>query len=103
MENLRVFKGVDHGKQFEIEVDGERVVAFEGESVAAALVASGKRVFNHSPMRKEKRSMYCGIGLCYGCLMVIDGVPNTRSCQTLAKPGMRVEIQHGLQKEEVEN
>jgi sarcosine oxidase, subunit alpha len=103
MENFRVFKGVERGRQFEIEVDGEKIVAFEGETVAAALVAAGKRVFNHSAKMKEKRSMYCGIGLCYGCLMVIDGVPNTRSCRTLAKPGMRVEIQSGLQREEVGN
>jgi aerobic-type carbon monoxide dehydrogenase small subunit (CoxS/CutS family) len=40
--------------------------------------------------------MYCGIGLCYECTMVIDGVPNTRACQTLATPGCRVETQVGL-------
>ena len=101
MEDLRIQEGVDRGKEFQIEVDGEKVSAYEGETVAAVIVAAGKKVCNHTPKIDEPRGMYCGIGLCYGCLMVIDGVPNTRSCQTLAKPEMRVETQRGLEKREV--
>ncbi len=45
MVNRRVEKGVKRGKSFEIEVDGERLVAYEGETVAAVLVAAGRRTF----------------------------------------------------------
>ena len=98
MKDYRVRRGVERGKKFDIEVDGQRIAAYEGETVAAALLAAGKIITNHTPIKKERRGIYCGIGLCYSCTMVIDGVPNTRSCQTLVKRGLRVEAQKGLQK-----
>ncbi len=96
MEHLRVEKGVARGRQFEMEVDGRTVVAFDGETIAAALIAAGVRTFRRTANHHEPRGMYCGIGLCYDCAMVINGVPNTRACQTLATPGCRVETQEGL-------
>ena len=39
----RVFKGVERGQPFEIEVDGEKIVAYEGETIGAALLAAGRR------------------------------------------------------------
>ena len=96
MENRRVEKGVVRGRQFEIEVDGRKIIAHEGETVGSALVAAGVRTFRHTPKQHQPRGIYCGIGLCYECAMVINGVPNTRACQTLASPGCRVETQEGL-------
>jgi sarcosine oxidase subunit alpha len=97
-QDLRIWKDVQRGQAFEIEVDGVPVVAYEGETVAAALMAAGIRTTNKTAGRKEPRGVCCGIGLCYGCTMVIDGVPNTRTCQTLARPGMHLETQNGLQR-----
>lgn len=96
MVERRIEKGVERGSKFEIEVDGEMITAYEGETVAAALLASGRRTFRHTAKNGHPRGMYCGIGICYECLMVINGVPNTRACQTLATPGCRVETQEGL-------
>ncbi len=96
MENRRVDKGVGRGSRFEIEVDGRKIVAYEGETVGSALVAAGLQTFRRTPKKDHPRGMYCGIGLCYECTMVINGVPNTRACQTLATPGCRVETQVGL-------
>jgi sarcosine oxidase subunit alpha len=96
MVNRRVEKGVKRGKPFEIEVDGEKLVAYEGETVAAVLVAAGRRTFRRTEKKKHPRGMYCGIGLCHECKMVINGVPNTMACQTLATPGCRVKTQKGL-------
>ncbi len=96
MENRRVDKGVGRGNRFEIEVDGKKIVAYEGETVGSALVAAGLHTFRRTPKKDHPRGMYCGIGLCYECTMVINGVPNTRACQTLATPGCRVETQVGL-------
>ncbi|MDH3827168.1 MAG: (2Fe-2S)-binding protein [Desulfobacterales bacterium] len=99
-QDLRIWKDVLRGQAFEIEVDGVPVVAYEGETVAAALMAAGIRTTNKTA-RGQPRGICCGIGLCYGCTMVIDGVPNTRTCQTRARPGMRLETQKGLQRWEV--
>jgi sarcosine oxidase subunit alpha len=100
-QDLRIWKDVQRGQAFEIEVDGVALVAYEGETVAAALTAAGIRTTNQTAKEEAPRGVCCGIGLCYGCMMVIDGVPNTRTCQTLAQPGMRLETQKGLQGWEV--
>ena len=103
MTDPRVEKGVKRGRSFEIEVDGEKISAYEGETVAAALAAAGRRTFRRTIKKNHPRGMFCGIGLCYECIMVINGIPNTRACQTLATPGCRVETQEGLGRLEVEN
>jgi sarcosine oxidase subunit alpha len=103
MVNRRVEKGVKRGRRFEIEVDGQNIVAYEGETVAAALIAAGRRTFRQTTNKKHPRGLYCGIGLCYECMMIINGVPNTRACQTLATPGCRVESQVGAGRLEVKN
>ena len=100
-QDLRIWKDVQRGQAFEIEVDGSPVVAYEGETVAAALMAAGVRTTKRTVREVAPRGVCCGIGLCYGCAMVIDGVPNTRTCQTLARPGMRLGTQKGLRGWEV--
>ena len=100
-QDLRICKDVQRGAAFKIQVDGVPVAAYEGETVAAAITAAGIRTTHHTVGREEPRGICCGIGLCYGCTMVIDGVPNSRTCQTLAHPGMRIETQKGLQRWEV--
>ncbi|MBF0280121.1 MAG: (2Fe-2S)-binding protein [SAR324 cluster bacterium] len=72
------------------------MLAYEGETIAAVLIAGGRRIFNRSPKINRNRGIYCGIGLCYECVMVVDGIPNRRACRQLATPGCRVESQAGL-------
>jgi NADH dehydrogenase/NADH:ubiquinone oxidoreductase subunit G len=40
--------------------------------------------------------VFCGIGVCFDCLVVVDGVPNTRACMTWVREGMHIERQDGL-------
>jgi predicted molibdopterin-dependent oxidoreductase YjgC len=89
----RIPRGVERGAQFEIEVDGRPVVAFEGETIAAALIASGVRIFRHTNVQGAPRGIFCGMGVCFDCVMTVNGVPNVRTCVTPAEPGMRVETQ----------
>jgi len=91
----RVDQAIRRGPEIEIIVDGRTVRAFEGESVAAALLAAGKRALRTTSRRGEPRGMYCGIGLCFDCVMTIDGQPNVRTCRTLVRAGMRVNSQSG--------
>lgn len=92
----RYTSGIIRGQQFEIEVDGRPVEAFEGETVAAALTAAGVQTLRWTHKHQEPRGLFCGMGICFDCVMTIDGVPNVRSCVTPAQPGMRVSTQRGL-------
>jgi aerobic-type carbon monoxide dehydrogenase small subunit (CoxS/CutS family) len=87
---------VTRGREIEILVDGQPVRAFEGETVAAALLAAGRRGLRTTARRKESRGLYCGIGVCFECVMTIDGRPGVRTCQTPVRDGMRVETQAGV-------
>jgi predicted molibdopterin-dependent oxidoreductase YjgC len=76
--------------------DGHPVEAREGETVAAALLAAGVRVFRTMPRTGEPRGGYCFVGRCADCLMVVNGEPNVMACLTPVVAGMLVETQHGL-------
>ena len=92
----RIAGDVERGEPFEILVDGEAVAAYPGETVAAALIAAGRRGTRATMRRGEPRGLYCGMGLCFECVMVVNGQPNVRACVTAVAPGMRVETQRGL-------
>jgi predicted molibdopterin-dependent oxidoreductase YjgC len=100
MPGLRVtsdndIAGVDRGAPFEFFFEGEPVKAYAGESVGAALVAAGIMTFRSTRQSARPRGIFCGIGICFDCLVVVDGRSNARACVTLAAPGMRVHPQSG--------
>ncbi|MDR2588321.1 MAG: (2Fe-2S)-binding protein [Spirochaetales bacterium] len=76
--------------------NGEAIPAKTGEPIAAALLAAGVKVFRETAKRRRPRGIYCGIGRCTDCVMVVDGEPNVRTCVTPARAGMRIETQKGL-------
>ena len=86
----RIDEGVSRPAAVEIEVDGRLLAAFPGESIAAALIASGRRAFRRTSRRSELRGPYCNMGVCFECLVTVDGVPAVRSCSVAVRPGMRV-------------
>ena len=75
--------------------NGRQVEAYEGETVAAALLASGQRMLRRTARRGEPRGLFCGMGICFDCLMHIDGRPNRQACLTPVTEGMHVKIQDG--------
>ncbi len=87
----RVQKGVERGQKFEILVDGEKIPAYEGETIGAVLLAAGRRTLRYSKKHNHPRGLYCGIGLCQECRIVVNGMPNIQACQTFATPGCRIE------------
>lgn len=102
MADSRVTVGVERGDRFEIDVDGDKLIAYQGETIAAALVAAGKMTLRRTTKKGESRGMYCGIGVCHDCRMVVDGKPNTRVCQTLATPCCCVRTQEAAGKLEID-
>ena len=83
-------------KKVTLMADGKPVEAFEGEPIAAALVAAGRRVFRNTEKRNDPRGVFCALGRCTDCVMIVDGQPNVRTCITPVKDGMVVESQTGL-------
>jgi aerobic-type carbon monoxide dehydrogenase small subunit (CoxS/CutS family) len=84
------------GSPITIEVDGKPVCTFQGEPIAAALAAAGYKVFHRTEKRDDPRGIFCAIGRCTDCMMVVDGKPNVRTCVTPAVDGMKVQTQVGL-------
>jgi aerobic-type carbon monoxide dehydrogenase small subunit (CoxS/CutS family) len=83
--------------QFNIEFtfEGEKIDAITGQSVAAALLAANQRTLRKTRFNNNDRGVFCGIGVCFDCLVVIDGITNQRACLIEAKPGMKVQTQVG--------
>jgi predicted molibdopterin-dependent oxidoreductase YjgC len=90
-----IFGEIESRNNVTIYLDGNSIEAYEGDTIAAALWAVGKRASRYTPERCDPRGVFCAIGYCSDCLMVVDGVPNTRTCVTAVKDGMRVEMQQG--------
>lgn len=82
---------IKRGQPFEIEVDGQTIQAYPGETVATAMMAAGfrslfKDEYGHAPSR-----VYCNMGICQQCLVTVNQQPNCQACKTMAEPGMKVE------------
>jgi predicted molibdopterin-dependent oxidoreductase YjgC len=87
--------GLERGTRLSLTLDGRAVDAYEGETVAALLLAEG-HIATRNTRSGSPRGVYCGMGVCFECLVVVDGVPNTRACVTWVREGMDVARQDGL-------
>lgn len=83
------------GESVEISFDGRPCSARSGDTVAAALLAAGMDHCRTTPVSGAPRNPYCMMGVCFDCLLVIDGVGNRQACMVRVQPGMRVETQIG--------
>ncbi|MFT5052540.1 MAG: putative molibdopterin-dependent oxidoreductase YjgC [Chlamydiales bacterium] len=84
-----------HGKAVRFKLDGEVIEAYEGESIAAALLASGRRSLRRTERYGGARGLFCGIGVCHDCRVQVDSRANVRACVTPVSEGMQIETQHG--------
>lgn len=92
----------ENPKKVTIIFEGEEIEAYEGEPIAAALLAAGIKVFRKTKKRKDPRGPFCGIGLCTDCIMKVNGEPNVRTCITPVEDGMVIERQ-GDNREDSDN
>lgn len=90
MTATRIEHGVTRPAPVAIEVDGERVDAYPGESLATALLASGVRAFRRT-RTGAPRGPVCNMGVCFECAVTVDGEPGVRACATPVRAGLRVE------------
>jgi len=89
MKDLRI-KDVKRNSPVTIKVDGNQLTAYPGETLLAAMIANGLRVQKESPVLQEKRGGLCGMGVCYECLVTVNGRPNIRACMCEVEAGMEV-------------
>lgn len=78
-----------------ITIDGAPYAARAGDSAAAALLAAGKPAFRRTAVSGAMRGPYCMMGVCFDCLITVDGVGNRQACLVVVQPGMRIETQRG--------
>jgi len=75
------------GASLTIHVDDEPVLCHTGETIAVAILTT-RRWVGQDAIRR--RGLLCGIGVCYECVVRVDGVSGARACMTLVRDGMRV-------------
>ena len=89
----RVEQGVVRAEPFTFKFNAEPIQAYPGETIAAALLAAGIRALRRTAKSGAPRGIFCGMGVCFDCLVVVDGRPHLRACLTEARPGMHVTMQ----------
>jgi predicted molibdopterin-dependent oxidoreductase YjgC len=94
-----VFKYLDARQRLResimITIDGVALEVPAQETLAAAMLQSGRLDLRTTVVSGAPRSAYCMMGVCFDCLVTIDDQPNQQACMTVVRPGMRVERQVG--------
>ena len=95
-------ENIEYGPPIVLTVDGETLQARAGQTVAAALYASGRRVLRHTRVNDKPRGLYCAMGVCFDCVVKVNG-ETARACMRYVGDGMQVALPiRFLQKGELE-
>ena len=73
-----------------ITVDGRELACREGQTIAAALISAGDVGWHTTRRAGAARGLFCGIGVCFDCLVTVNGEGPLRACLVAARPGDRV-------------
>jgi predicted molibdopterin-dependent oxidoreductase YjgC len=92
-----MFKRLDESplQTVTVVINGRSVAVPQGETVAAAVLAENIGYTRTTPVTHQPRAPFCMMGVCFDCLMVIDGIPNQQACMVQVRDGMRIERQQG--------
>ncbi|MFC8344090.1 (2Fe-2S)-binding protein [Streptomyces sp. NPDC057280] len=83
------------GPPFTVTLDGRAIEALPGQTVAAALWTAGITSWRSTRGEGRPRGVFCGIGVCYDCLVTVNDRPNQRACLVPLKPGDAIRTQEG--------
>ena len=81
------------GRPVTITFEGQAIDVLEGDSVAAAVLSARPGFTRLTPVQGRRRAPYCMMGVCFECLMEIDGVANRQACMVRVRDGMTVRRQ----------
>ena len=85
----------DHREQVRMTFEGEELPARHGDTVAAALLAGNHWQFRTTTVSETPRGPFCMMGVCFECLVEIDGVANRQACMVEVRNGMTIKRQSG--------
>lgn len=83
------------GETVTLTLDGAPLTVPAGTTVAAALLLAGVDHTRRNAVSGDPRAPYCMMGVCFECLMEIDGQPSTQACLVTVREGMQVRRQDG--------
>ncbi|OLZ70270.1 proline dehydrogenase [Streptomyces sp. IMTB 2501] len=83
------------GEAFTVTFDGRPLTALSGQTVAAALWAAGVTAWRSTRGDGRPRGVFCGIGVCFDCLVTVNGRANQRACLVPLHPGDVIRTQEG--------
>lgn len=86
----------EKGRIVTFTYNGKSMQGYEGEPIAAALKAAGVMIHRYTKKQHKPRGIFCAIGRCTDCVMVVNGKPNIRTCVTPLEEGMAVQTQYGV-------
>ena len=89
---------LDETQTVDFSFEGQVITAHVDDTIASALTNAGIKAFRHTHRERQPRGIFCGIGRCTDCVMIVDGQPNVRTCVTPVQKGMTVSRQIGLGK-----
>jgi hypothetical protein len=89
---MRIESETQRGQAVTITLDGVPLQAYLGETIAGALLANGRRAWRRTE-GGEPRGLFCGMGICFDCMVTVDSVPNVRACITPVIEDMVVETE----------
>ena len=95
-----ILEKVNKRKKVKIIFNGKSIIAYERDTIAAALIANGYKAFRYTERFNSPRGVFCGIGQCTDCSMIVNGLPNVRTCVTRVEKGMIIETQYGYGKKD---
>ena len=75
--------------------DGAPMRAQDGQTIAATLIDHGINSWRRTRVDDQPRGILCGIGVCFDCLITVNGEPNVRACMALVEPGAALRSQEG--------
>lgn len=96
IENHPILGETPARKMVKFTYDGKELEGYEGEPIATALKAAGVMVHRYTAKKHEPRGIFCAIGRCTDCVMIVNGEPNIRTCITPLEEGMTVQTQYGI-------
>ncbi|WP_036263279.1 (2Fe-2S)-binding protein [Mesorhizobium sp. WSM2561] len=90
------YDAINQASSISLDFEGKAIAARQGETVATALLAANPGYTGTNPVSGRRRSPYCLMGVCFECLVEIDGRPNQRACMVPVRESMIVRRQSGL-------
>ena len=83
------------GRRVRITVNGAEIEAWEGEPLAGTLLAAGYLAVRSTLASDAPRGPFCMMGVCFECLVTVDGTANVQACATPVREGMAVIVRTG--------